>query len=178
MTLTRLVPTSLNSYAPATSLTKRIQCVEHKDIDRYQVLPSEDCRVNSELGGDVMNRAFIKGELQGCIEDLKNGELHEKRLQAIVDYVESSGPRQQDLLYLQARDSNLSSIIDGISLVENGEVVEGPADPDDWPYQSVLEAIRDGWRVIQFPNLALMMDEKRTYGLGCEFVLQRDSASN
>ena len=40
-----------------------------------------------------MNRAFIKGELQGCIEDLKNGELHEKRLQAIVDYVESSGPQ-------------------------------------------------------------------------------------
>ena len=89
-----------------------------------------------------MNRAFIKGELQECIEDLKNGELHEKRLQAIVDYLESSGPRQQDLLYLQARDTNLSSIIDGISLVENGEVVEGPADPDDWPYQSVLEAIR------------------------------------
>ena len=86
MTLTRLVPPSLNSYVPATSLTKRIQCVEHKDIDRYQVLPSEDCSVNSELGGDVMNRAFIKGELQGCIEDFKNGELHEKRLQAIVDY--------------------------------------------------------------------------------------------
>jgi hypothetical protein len=29
------------------------------------------------------------------------------------------------------------------------------------------------WRVIQFPNLTLMMDERRTYGLGCEFILER-----
>ena len=125
-----------------------------------------------------MNRGFIKSELQGCIEDLKNGELSEKRLQSIIDYLESSGSARQDLLYLQARNTSLESIIDGMSLIENGEAKEGPADPDDWPYQSVLEAIRDGWRVIQFPNLALMMDEKRTYGLGAEFILQRDSTSD
>ncbi len=124
-----------------------------------------------------MNRAFIKSELQGCIEELKEGELSEKRLQSIIDYLESSGPARQDLLYLQARNTSLDSIIDGMSLIENGELKEGPADPDDWPYQSVLDAIRDGWRVIQFPNLALMMDEKRTYGLGAEFILQRDSAA-
>ena len=46
-------------------------------------------------------------------------------------------------------------------------------DSKDWPYQSVLEAIRDGWRVVQFPNLALLMDESRTYGLGCEFILEK-----
>ena len=31
----------------------------------------------------------------------------------------------------------------------------------------------DGWRVVKFPELALMMDESRTYGLGFEFILER-----
>ena len=52
---------------------------------------------------------------------------------------------------------------------------DGPADPEEWPYRTVVEAIRDGWRVIQFPNLALLLDEKRSYGLGCEFILERRS---
>ena len=142
-----------------------------------QLLPPADRRLNKEQGEFAVNPTFIKNELQGCIEDLKKGELSERRLQSIVDYLESSGPARQDLLYLQARDTSLGSTIDGVSLIENGQVKDLPSDPDEWPYQSVLEAIRDGWRVIQFPNLALMMDEKRTYGLGAEFILQRDSAA-
>ena len=57
--------------------------------------------------------------------------------------------------------------------VEDGEIREGPANVEEWPYRSPLEAIRDGWRVIQFPNMALMLDESHTYGLGCEFILER-----
>ncbi len=78
---------------------------------------------------------------------------------------------RQDLLYLQAASTSLDSPVHGVLLVENGEIVE-PLETR-WPYRTVLEAIRDGWRVIQFPNLALMMDESRTYGLGCEFILER-----
>ena len=65
----------------------------------------------------------------------------------------------------------VASPVHGMTLVSNGELTE----PDEahWPYRTVLEAIRDGWRVIQFPNLALMTDESRTYGLGCEFILER-----
>jgi hypothetical protein len=59
-------------------------------------------------------------------------------------------------------------------ILEGGEISDGPEDPDDWPYQSVQEAIQDGWRVLKFPELALMMDESRTYGLGFEFILERD----
>ena len=58
-------------------------------------------------------------------------------------------------------------------IVTNGIISDGPENPDDWPYQSVLEAVRDGWRIIKFPELALMMDESRTYGLGFEFILER-----
>ena len=38
---------------------------------------------------------------------------------------------------------------------------------------TVIDAIRDGWRVISFPNMALSLDENRTYGLGFEFILER-----
>ena len=58
-------------------------------------------------------------------------------------------------------------------IVENGEMWDGPEDPEDWPYKTVLDAVRDGWRVIKFPELALMLDDKRSYGLGCDFVLER-----
>ena len=54
-----------------------------------------------------------------------------------------------------------------------GELGDGPSDPNDWPYKTPLEANRDGWRVIQFPNMALIMDESKAYGLGCEFILER-----
>ena len=79
----------------------------------------------------------------------------------------------QDLLYLQSNGTSLDSGILGMTLVENGQMTDVSEDSKDWPYQSVLEAIRDGWRVVQFPNLALLMDESRTYGLGCEFILEK-----
>jgi hypothetical protein len=79
---------------------------------------------------------------------------------------------QQDILYLQSSGTSLSDQVIGMSLVVNGEINEqNPQDP--WPYQNVLEAIRDGWRVIQFPNLALVPDENRPTGLGCEFILEK-----
>ena len=79
----------------------------------------------------------------------------------------------QDILYLHTRVNSLTSDILAMRSVTNGQISDGPENPDDWPYQSVLEAIRDGWRVIKFPELALMMDESRPYGLGFEFILER-----
>ena len=76
-------------------------------------------------------------------------------------------------MYLQTQGSSLAAAVHGMALVQDGEIREGPANVEEWPYRSPLEAIRDGWRVIQFPNMALMLDESRTYGLGCEFILER-----
>ena len=59
-----------------------------------------------------------------------------------------------------------------MSLVANGEIVQQNPQ-DSWPYQNVLEAMSDGWRVIQFPNLALVPNENRPTGLGCEFILEK-----
>lgn len=84
------------------------------------------------------------------------------------------GQRRQDVLYLQTQSTSPGSTVVGMLLIEDGVLSEGPLDPDDWPYQTVVEAIRDGWRIISFPNMALLtVDEKEFYGLGFEFILER-----
>ena len=56
---------------------------------------------------------------------------------------------RQDLLYIQTSSTALTSNIHGMSLLEDGEII-GPELP--FLYHTPLDAIRDGWRVIQFPN--------------------------
>ena len=45
--------------------------------------------------------------------------------------------------------------------------------PEDWPYQRVGDAVRDGWRIIKFPDITLLLNEERIYGLDCEYILER-----
>ena len=85
----------------------------------------------------------------------------------------SLSPKRQELLYLQAEQTRVTFPVMGMSIFENGKFSDGPRDPDDWPYQTVSQAMQDGWRIIKFPEMALLVDEKRTYGLGCEFILER-----
>lgn len=72
----------------------------------------------------------------------------------------------------------------GMMLVHDGSLDEGPSASARWPCQTVadaahqpsvswLDAIRDGWRVIQFPDLVLLMDMSHPRGLGCEFLLEK-----
>lgn len=88
---------------------------------------------------------------------------------------EDNGRRRasQDLLYLQAASTSPTSEVIGIALFVGGEETQVPSCPDYWPYRTPLEAIKDGWRVVKFPELALILDEDRNYGLGCEFILER-----
>ena len=89
--------------------------------------------------------------------------------------MDGARPGRQDLLYLQANTSSPAAAGVGMRIIENGEISDGPDDPDLWPYQTVLDAMRDGWRIMKFPELALSLDESRTYGLGYEFILERYS---
>ena len=120
-----------------------------------------------------MLREKVKQEIERCVEKLGQGRLTESDLRRVSEIVDDSPPERQDLLYLQINSSSLTAPVIGMRIVENGESSDGPDDPDDWPYQSVLEATRGGWRVIKFPEMALMLDETRQYGLGCEFILER-----
>jgi dihydroxyacid dehydratase/phosphogluconate dehydratase len=115
----------------------------------------------------------IKQQLEACIEKLRRNELTEQDLRQIMGAVDPPPRKCQDLLYLQANTTSVAARVLGMAMLENGKLSDGPANPEQWPYQTVLDALKDGWRVIQFPNLALLMDESRAYALGCEFILER-----
>lgn len=118
-----------------------------------------------------MNAHRLRQQLHHCLDKLRRGELSEADL---LETLEMAGPGlNQDLLYLQAAHTGVGAQVIGMSLVCGGKVLEVAADPAQWPYQTVLEAMADGWRVIKFPELALLLQENQTLGMGCEFVLER-----
>ena len=112
-------------------------------------------------------------KIEDCIKAFNQGKLTEESLRQTLEETSTWKPKHQDLLYLQTNSTSVGSRVHGMSIVQDGEIADGPPDPDDWPYETPLEAMRDGWRVIQFPNMALIMDESKAYGLGCEFILER-----
>jgi hypothetical protein len=111
-------------------------------------------------------------EIEQIIERFRQGQLTEHSLRQALERP-AAEPKRQDLLYLQASSTALTAEILGLSLVRHGELVGGAGGPGDWPYASVLEALRDGWRIIKFPELALLLVQDRTLGLGCEFILEQ-----
>ena len=106
---------------------------------------------------------------------LKQGRLSPTDLkQALRELKKQPAESVQRLLYLQTHTTDLESPVIGMALVEGAQVFDGPDDPDDWPYQTVLEAMLDGWRIVKFPETALIMaGEEEAYGLGCEFILEK-----
>ncbi len=82
-------------------------------------------------------------------------------------------PARQELLYLQAASTHPGASALGMLFVRGGGCAEPPEDPAQWPYQNVIEAIADGWRVIAFPDPHQVADAATPAGLGCEFILER-----
>jgi hypothetical protein len=107
--------------------------------------------------------------------ELAAGTLTAARLhQGIADLAQPSGAQRQQLLYLQTTNTSPHSQVVGMMLMQNGIRSEGGLDPEEWPYQTVLDAVQDGWRIISFPNMALLaMDHDDSHGLGFEFILEK-----
>lgn len=126
-----------------------------------------------------MHNRSIRKQVEHCIRQLRRGSLTEDDLQAILDDAEQ--PRddtpapalRQELLYLQTRSTAIDYPVLGMKILEDGNLSDGPRDPEEWPYKTVLDAIQDGWRIIKFPEMAVLLDESRSYGLACEFILER-----
>ncbi len=119
-----------------------------------------------------------KQQIREWLDKLRAGTLIEADLQGALDRLgdgrsEDDPPKQQRLLYLNTGNTAVDSQVLGMALVENGQILEGPDDVDEWPYNTVLEAMDDGWRVIKFPEMALLLQEDKTFGLGCEFILEK-----
>ena len=113
--------------------------------------------------------------INSLMAELQRGELTPAQLyQGIMDLIGQNSCKPQDILYLQARNTSPESQVVGMMQIEGGKRVACPSDPEDWPYQAVLDAVKDGWRIISFPNMSLLaVDEKEVYGLGFEFILER-----
>ena len=114
----------------------------------------------------------IKAQVDRCKEEFAQGVLTEASLNGILQALEEHPPRQR-LLFLRVEGWTINSGVIGMLMLDNGEMSEGPLRPEDWPYKNVIDAIQDGWRVIKFPELALWIDETRTYEVGGEFVLEK-----
>ena len=83
---------------------------------------------------------------------------------------------KQKLLILYASNSSLDSPIGAWSLFDGtGREKHMAGDAEQPPYASVLAAMRDGWRVIQLPQLreAPRGEEHATGFLPYEFVLEK-----
>jgi hypothetical protein len=80
----------------------------------------------------------------------------------------------QDLLYLHASTFSPASEVIAMTLMEGGEQKPVPEHADDWPYQTVLQAVADGWRIVCFPEMSLVTtNDDDLHGLGHLFVLER-----
>lgn len=92
--------------------------------------------------------------------------------------MESDTQPRQRLLYLHARTPSVFSPILGYTQIEpvRGYQVEISAEPFEWPYKTVHDALVDGWQVIQFPHLQAPFDDKDLDVVGYEFILQKIQA--
>ena len=79
----------------------------------------------------------------------------------------------QERLLVEMERPDLESPVLGMATVEDGIVNEGADDPDAWPYQTVLEAMVDGWRIVKFPELALAYLDPEYGGMKWEFILEK-----
>ena len=87
---------------------------------------------------------------------------------------------RQWLLYLHAATPGIRSQVIGMALHEpiEGSVTEIVTEEQDWPYNTVHDAILDGWQVIHFPNQRTEFDDREIDILGYEFILQKLEAYN
>ncbi len=90
--------------------------------------------------------------------------------------------QRQKLLFLYLGNSSLESEVIAWSLYDGStdEVFEAVGENADPPYTSVLDAMRDGWRVIQVPFLKTPQvgREYENDYLDFEFVLEKMEAIN
>ncbi|MYG00253.1 hypothetical protein F4212_14135 [Candidatus Poribacteria bacterium] len=116
-------------------------------------------------------KLIINEWLDNCIEKLNAGQLTEVDLKDVYNALNSE---KQLILYLYSKSTNLRSPLGAWALYD-------PTAPDDPilpsqepPYASVLDAVRDGWRIVQFPRPELysFSDVENAY-LNFEFILEK-----
>ncbi len=104
-------------------------------------------------------------------QKVKGGGLVAEDLDRLASLLES--PRQQ-VLYLYSKSTNMRSPLASWALYDPTEPHEPTLPEDESPYGSVLDAVADGWRIVQFPVTKLYSyDNVDNDYLGYEFILEK-----
>ena len=123
------------------------------------------------MNGELCVKLAIKEWLDNCIEKHKSGELTTNDLYGLEDVLNTE---KQMILYLYSKSTNPRSPI-GAWAIYDTTVPDEPILPSqDAPYNSVLDAVRDGWRIVHFPRpeLYTFTDVENAY-LSYEFILEK-----
>ena len=112
--------------------------------------------------------------VEQLVTALREGSLTEDGLRAGAAELAGDASRCQELMIVETSSSCPSSRIAAMKRFADGAPQVLPDDPEQWPYATPLEAVRDGWRIIAFPELALqLVGDDEWHGLGFRFVLER-----
>ena len=116
----------------------------------------------------------VKQWLDESRKKLQAGNLTETDLQRLETLL--TEPRQL-VLYLYSKSTNMRSAIASWALYDPTVPYEPTLPSQDVPYDSVIEAVNDGWRIVQFPRAELYQfsDIDNTY-LGYEFILEKSTS--
>ena len=107
-------------------------------------------------------------------EKVKSEGVRQNDLDQLEQILQVKCSRQR-LLYLQATTPSIRSNVIGMAQHEpvNGAITQIEPDTDDWKYQTVHDAIVDGWQTILFPGQRTSFDDQEIDILGYEFILQK-----
>ena len=116
----------------------------------------------------------VKQWLDESRKKLQTGGFTEADLQGLE--VLLTKPRQM-VLYLYSKSTNMRSAIASWALYDPTVSYEPTLPSQETPYDSVIEAVNDGWRIVQFPRAELYQfsDIDNTY-LGYEFILEKSTS--
>lgn len=104
-------------------------------------------------------------------QKLEAGSLTTQDLDRLAKLVET--PRQL-VLYLYSKSTNMRSPLASWMLYDATKPQEPTLPSKKAPYESVLDAVADGWRIVQFPEAKLYRyDGVDNDYLGFEFILEK-----
>ena len=103
------------------------------------------------------------------------GSLAGADLDCLVESVGGKLKQRQRLFYLHASSPSIYANLVGSALHEPETGWKSQIDPlePELPYDSVHQAILDGWRVIHFPQQMAPYDDREIDVIGYEFVLEK-----
>jgi len=105
---------------------------------------------------------------------LRGGAVTEADLDALEAL--TSNPPKQRLLYMHAAEPNLFAEVVACNLIEPSDdyMPAMSAEEPQVPYFAVLDAVKDGWHIVHFPQLQLDARESAELSsIGYEFILQK-----